>query len=105
MVRGQDWPDHDRVTSLRSCRASEAGSPASTAPVVIDPPIHTIPPVEMRRTLRAWRRLVKGDEALAISEYALLVAFIAIVVVAVLTLFGGQVSGWLSNRTGTITTV
>jgi Flp pilus assembly pilin Flp len=48
---------------------------------------------------------VKGDEALAISEYALLVAFIAIVVVAVLTLFGGQVSGWLSNRTGTITTV
>lgn len=59
----------------------------------------------MRRTLRAWRPFVKNDEALAITEYAMLVAFIAIIVVGVLAIFGSQIGTWFSNRTGTITTV
>ncbi|GMV11316.1 MAG: hypothetical protein AMXMBFR55_30500 [Gemmatimonadota bacterium] len=59
----------------------------------------------MRRNLRAWRRFAANDEALAISEYAMLVAFIAIIVVAVLTIFGSQIGTWFSNRAGTITTL
>lgn len=51
------------------------------------------------------RRFLVGDGALAITEYAMLIAFIAIIVVAVLSVFGSQIGTWFSNRTGNITTV
>ena len=53
------------------------------------------------RGLKRWR----SDEALAITEYGMLVAFIAIVLIAVVTVFGSQISSWFSARTGNITTV
>lgn len=54
---------------------------------------------------RVCRRFVSRDDALAITEYAMLIAFIAIIVVAVLSVFGSQIGTWFSARTGNITTV
>lgn len=50
-------------------------------------------------------RELKADDGLAITEYGILVALIALAMVAVLTVFGGQISSWFARRTGTITTV
>lgn len=54
---------------------------------------------------RVVRRFVVRDDALAITEYAMLIAFIAIIVVAVLSVFGSQIGTWFAGRTGNITTV
>lgn len=54
--------------------------------------------------MRGIRKFLSEDEALAITEYAFLVAFVAIAVVGVITLFGGQLSAWLASRIGQITT-
>jgi len=53
------------------------------------------------RQLKRWR----SDDALAITEYAMLVAFVALVLIAVVTVFGSQISSWFSTRTGNITSV
>ena len=54
---------------------------------------------------RALRRFASSDDALAITEYALLVAFAAIIIVGVVAIFGSQIGNWFTNRTGNITTV
>jgi Flp pilus assembly pilin Flp len=51
------------------------------------------------------RRFAGDDEGLAITEYAMLVAFAALVLIAVVSIFGSQISSWLTARTGTVTTV
>lgn len=58
-----------------------------------------------RAIRRVVRRFFLRDDALAITEYAMLIAFIAIIVVAVLSVFGSQIGTWFSSRTGNITTV
>jgi pilus assembly protein Flp/PilA len=55
----------------------------------------------MRRVLRFW----KSDEGIAVTEYGLLVALIAVVLIAVVTLFGQQISAWFAAKTSQITTV
>jgi Flp pilus assembly pilin Flp len=52
-----------------------------------------------------WLRLLVQDEGIAITEYGLLVALIALAVVAVLTVFGAQISSWFATKTGQVTTV
>jgi Flp pilus assembly pilin Flp len=56
---------------------------------------------------RCGRRLkhLGSDEALAITEYGMLVAFVAIVLIAVVTIFSSQITSWFAARTATITTV
>ena len=51
------------------------------------------------------RRLLVQDEGIAITEYGLLVALIALAVVAVLTVFGAQISSWFAAKTSQVTTV
>ena len=53
----------------------------------------------------AIRRFVSSDDALAITEYAMLVAFICIIIVGVLSIFGSQIGSWFAGKTGNITTV
>jgi len=45
-----------------------------------------------------------SDEGLAITEYGMLVAFAAIVLIAVVTIFASQITSWFAARTGQITT-
>jgi pilus assembly protein Flp/PilA len=44
----------------------------------------------------------KGEKGQDLSEYALLIAFIAIVVVAGVTIFGNQLLTWFTNLASSI---
>jgi pilus assembly protein Flp/PilA len=50
-------------------------------------------------------KFLKSDEGIAVTEYGLLVALIAIALIAVVTVFGTNISAWFSRKTGQITTV
>jgi Flp pilus assembly pilin Flp len=50
-------------------------------------------------------RDLDSDDGLAITEYGLLVAFVCLALIAVVSVFGGQISSWFERKTGTITTV
>ena len=65
-------------------------------------PAPSLPSFEfLRRSLgRFWRH----ESALAITEYGLLIAFIALIVVAVLVVMGGQLASWFGTKTTVITT-
>lgn len=51
------------------------------------------------------RKFVASDDAIAVTEYGLLVALIAIALIAVVTVFGNQISSWFARKTGQITSV
>ena len=46
-----------------------------------------------------------ATDGLAITEYGMLVALVALALIAVLTIFGGSVTTWFAAKTGQITTV
>jgi Flp pilus assembly pilin Flp len=47
---------------------------------------------------------LREERALAITEYAMLVAFICLLLVAVVSIFGSQISSWFAARVGGVTT-
>jgi Flp pilus assembly pilin Flp len=51
------------------------------------------------------RRLVVSEDAIAITEYGMLIALVALALLAVLGIFGSQISSWFARKTGNITTV
>ena len=51
------------------------------------------------------RRFLKADEAIAVTEYGLLIALVAIALIAVVTIFGSNIAVWFTNKTSQITTV
>ena len=51
------------------------------------------------------RTFFKSDDAIAVTEYGLLIALIAIMLVAVVTVFGSKISSWFSAKTGQITSI
>ena len=55
--------------------------------------------------LNRLRRFCKGDSAIAITEYGLLIAVIAILLIVVVAVFGSQLSSWFASKTSQITTV
>jgi Flp pilus assembly pilin Flp len=58
----------------------------------------------VRRFVARMKNLGATD-GLAITEYGMLVALVALALIAVLTIFGGSVSTWFGAKTGQITTV
>lgn len=60
-----------------------------------------------KRLSRRWSRLelLSDDRGLAITEYGMLIALVALALIAVLTIFGGSISSWFGVKTGQITTV
>jgi len=59
----------------------------------------------MRRVVAGLRTFVESDEGIAVTEYGLLVALIAVLLIGVVTIFGSSIKSWFEARTGTITTV
>lgn len=55
--------------------------------------------------MKSIRKFLKNDEAIAVTEYGLLIALVAIALIAVVSVFGTQISSWFSRKTGQITTV
>lgn len=51
------------------------------------------------------RLFLAGTEAISITEYGMLVAFLALVIIAVVILTGGNLSAWFAAKTNSITTV
>jgi Flp pilus assembly pilin Flp len=51
------------------------------------------------------RKFFHSDEGIAVTEYGLLVALVAIALIAVVTIFGSQISSWFAAKTSQITTV
>lgn len=51
------------------------------------------------------RRFVRDDEGIAVTEYGLLVALVAVLLIGVVTIFGSSIKSWFEARTSQITTV
>jgi Flp pilus assembly pilin Flp len=50
------------------------------------------------------RRFLRSEDGIAVTEYGLLVALIAVLLIAVVMLFGSSIKSWFADRTSTITT-
>jgi pilus assembly protein Flp/PilA len=59
----------------------------------------------MSRVAAGLRRFIRSDEGIAVTEYGLLVALIAVLLIGVVTVFGSSIRSWFGARTSTITTV
>jgi len=59
----------------------------------------------MQRIRTAVRRFVSDDDGIAVTEYGLLVALVAVLLIGVVTIFGSSIKSWFADRTSTITTV
>jgi Flp pilus assembly pilin Flp len=59
----------------------------------------------VRRFVLRLRRFGSSEDAIAITEYGLLIALVALALLAVLAVFAPGMSSWFSSKTGTITTV
>jgi Flp pilus assembly pilin Flp len=54
--------------------------------------------------MHAVRRFLRSDDAIAVTEYGLLVALIAVLLIGVVALFGSSISSWFKAKTDAITT-
>jgi pilus assembly protein Flp/PilA len=57
----------------------------------------------MKRLNTAVQKFVKSDEGIAVTEYGLLIALVAVLLIGVVTIFGNAISSWFSNKTNKIT--
>lgn len=55
--------------------------------------------------MRAVIRFLRADSAIAVTEYGLLIALVAILMIGVVTIFGSSIKSWFEARTAGITTV
>ena len=51
------------------------------------------------------RRFLRSESGIAVTEYGLLIALVAVLLIGVVTLFGSQISSWFANKTNQITSV
>jgi len=59
----------------------------------------------MRLLKNVVSAFVHDDDAIAVTEYGLLVALIAILLIGVVSVFGSGIRSWFADRTSQITTV
>jgi pilus assembly protein Flp/PilA len=57
----------------------------------------------MNRLRTAAQNFVKGEEGIAVTEYGLLIALVAVLLIGVVTIFGSSISSWFANKTNKIT--
>jgi pilus assembly protein Flp/PilA len=57
----------------------------------------------MDRIRTLARKFVKSDEGIAVTEYGLLIALVAVLLIGVVTIFGSSISSWFGAKTKTIT--
>lgn len=51
------------------------------------------------------RRFLRSESGIAVTEYGLLVALVAVLLIGVVTIFGSSIKSWFESRTAVITTV
>jgi Flp pilus assembly pilin Flp len=55
--------------------------------------------------MHAVRRFLRDDSAIAVTEYGLLVALVAVLLIGVVVIFGSSISSWFAAKTSSITSV
>ena len=55
--------------------------------------------------MKAVTRFIKSDEGIAVTEYGLLVALVAVLLIGVVSIFGSSIKSWFAARTASITSV
>ena len=58
----------------------------------------------MKSVVAFVKSFIAEEEGLAVTEYGLLLALVAVALVVVLKTFGGKISTWFSTTTTTLTT-
>jgi Flp pilus assembly pilin Flp len=58
-----------------------------------------------RRACKLAQRFVRDDSGIAVTEYGLLIALIAILLIAVVSVFASAISSWFTAKTGSIISV
>jgi pilus assembly protein Flp/PilA len=51
------------------------------------------------------RHFLQDESGIAITEYGLLIALVAVLLVGVVTIFGSSIASWFANKTNTITSI
>lgn len=59
----------------------------------------------MSRVRTATSAFVADENGIAITEYGLLVALVAILMISVVSVFGSNIKSWFAARSASITTV
>lgn len=59
--------------------------------------------MSLRRLRARVVELVTGDEGIAITEYGLLIALIAILLIGVVSVFSSSIASWFSAKSNKIT--
>lgn len=49
------------------------------------------------------RRFLESEEGIAVTEYGLLIALVAVLLIGVVTIFGSSISSWFSAKTNSVT--
>jgi Flp pilus assembly pilin Flp len=59
----------------------------------------------MDRIRAQIRKFVKGEEGIAVTEYGLLIALVAILLIGVVTVFSSEIASWFTAKTSQITSI
>lgn len=51
----------------------------------------------------AVRRFLRSDSGIAVTEYGLLIALVAVLLIGVVTIFGSNIASWFAAKTNTLT--
>ena len=51
----------------------------------------------------AVTKFVKSEEGIAVTEYGLLIALVAVLLIGVVTIFGSSIASWFASKTNKIT--
>ena len=51
------------------------------------------------------REFMQDDEGIAVTEYGLLIALVAVALIVVVRVFGSDISSWFKAKTGQITSL
>jgi pilus assembly protein Flp/PilA len=57
------------------------------------------------RVVQWTRRFLRDESGIAVTEYGLLIALVAILLIGVVTIFASQISSWFSAKTSQITSI
>jgi pilus assembly protein Flp/PilA len=53
--------------------------------------------------MNSVKKFLRSEDGIAVTEYGLLIALVAIALIAVVTVFGSNISLWFSRKTNQIT--
>lgn len=51
------------------------------------------------------RKFLRDESGIAVTEYGLLIALVAVLLIGVVTLFGSSIASWFASKTSSITSV